>query len=657
MGQEQLRRSGSDRDVRGRKGTLAGKSTGRDGTAGTTYRLRILATSDVHAHLMDYDYTWDQPLKTAGLVRTASLIRRARSTAANVLLFDNGDFLQGSALGEVAATVALDGAGGHPVVAAMNRLAYDAVALGNHDFSYGIDFLDRALAGARFPVLCANAVRSLGKEPLDDLAYRPATTILERTLAAPDGRTEALRIGVIGLLPPQITQWERKHLAGRIQTRDCVEAARAWVPALRAGGADIVIALCHSGIGPETHISGMENAAVPLAALPGVDVVIAGHVHLPFPGPDVVPTGRIDSRRGSVCGKPAVMAGFWGSHLGQIDLDLTLGTTGWTIARHRAASRPIAVRDGRGAIRSLAGRDADLAAAIAPAHRATLAQVRQPVGRSDVALHSYFARLCDCAALQLVHEAQLGWLADWAQGTDYESLPRLSAASPFKSGGRGGPQYFTDIPPGDLALRHVHDLYTFPNSVRAVVVNGATLRAWLERSAAQFLRLVPGAADQPLFDPDAPAYNFDSLSGVSYAIDLSQPSRYTALGNVADLGARRITALSHRGRPVTADMRFLVATNNFRAAGGGQFPGLSPCATVAEPLTLTSDVIRAHIARAGHVAPQVRHGWRLAPLPPGTSAWFDTGPRAADHLGEDTGLTIEPVGETPEGFLRCRVRF
>ena len=636
---------------------MAGKSHGRDRSDGTAYRLRILATSDIHAHLMDYDYTWDQPLTTAGLVRTASLIRRARAGAANVLLFDNGDFLQGSALGEYAATAGPDVCDRHPVIAAMNRLGYDAAALGNHDFSYGIDFLDRALAGAHFPILCANAVRGLGNSPLDDLAYRPATTILERTLTAPGGQTAPLRIGLIGLLPPQITLWERKHLAGSIWTRDCVEAALAWVPRLRAGGADIVVALCHSGIGPESHASGMENAAVPLAAVPGIDVVIAGHIHLPFPGPDIAPTDRIDSLRGTVCGKPAVMAGFWGSHLGQIDLDLTLAGTRWTIARHRAASRPIAARDRRGAIRPLAGRDADLAAAVEPAHLATLARVRQPVGRSDVALHSYFARLCDCAAMQLVHDAQLDWLEDWAQGTEYEALPRLSAASPFKSGGRGGPQFFTDIPPGDLALRHVNDLYTFPNSVRAVVVNGATLRAWLERSAAQFLRLVPGAEDQPLFDPDAPAYNFDSLCGVSYRIDLSQPSRYSALGDVADLDGARITGLCHLGRPVTADMRFLVATNNFRAAGGGQFPGLSPCVTVAEPLTLTSDIIRAHIARARRVSPQVRHGWRLAPLPPGTSAWFDTGPRAADHLGDDTGLAIEPVGETPEGFLRCRVRF
>lgn len=607
---------------------------------------------------MPYDYSWDRPCDTLGLARTASLIAAARAESDNSLLFDNGDFLQGNALSDLAAEGGLDGRRTHPVIAAMNALAYDAAALGNHEFSYGLPFLVRALQGARFPVLAANAVRARGPDPLQDLAFVPPVCILNRTLTGDLGQRARLRLGVIGLMPPQAELWEAATLAGRLVTRDILQAARAWVPVLRARGADLVVALCHSGIGPDDPAPGAENAALALASqVGGIDAIIAGHVHQPFPSPEIEARAGVDPVAGALAGVPAVMAGAWGSHLGVIDLTLSRGAAGWAVTNHRAEARPISCRTDDGRVLPLVPNHPAVEVLARPAHLAALARVRAPVGHSDRPMHSYFARFADSAALQLIHEAQLEWLADVARGSAFADLPRLSAASPFKTGGRGGACHFTDIPAGDLALRHIGDLYPFPNAAAAVVVTGARLCEWLERSAAQFQTLVPGRGEQPLLDPDMPSYNVDMLAGLTYLIDVTAPARYDAQGQLIRPGGGRIRDLAWQGRPVLDGMRFLVATNSFRASGGGAYPGLDGRATVAQPLTLNSDLIRSYIARRRTIAPVPRHDWRIAPLPPGTSAWFDTGPDARAHLQDDPALQVEPIGDTADGFLRCRVQF
>ncbi len=618
------------------------------------FRLRILATSDLHAHILPYDYAADRPLPNAGLARTASLISAARAEVPNCLLVDNGDFLEGSPLGELAS---LDGylAAGHvhPVIAAMNAVGYDAATLGNHEFSYGVSFLERALSAANFPVLCANALRKRGTRPTQDHLFQPATHLLKRRLRNDAGQVADLRIGLIGLLPPQVAIWEKRNLQGRIVTRDIVEAATDWVASLKSAGADLIIALCHSGIGDSAHVPYMENAAIPLARLPGIDVLIAGHVHIAFPGPDMPQTVDIDPIRGSLCGKPVVMAGYRGSHLGVIDLDLA-NDGGWNLAGFTCEARAISGHRTGHTMATAITTDPTVEQTAAPHHAATLAFIRRPIGQSDRAMHSYFARIADCAALDLIHQAQLDWLGRATDGGTYPDLPRLSAASPFKCGGRGGPDYFTDIPVGQIALRHLCDLYVFPNSIRALVITGQMLADWLERSAAQFHRLLPGTCDQPLIDPDAPSYNFDSIAGVSYQIDPTQPPRFDQRGRLLDPLAQRVRNLRHRGQPVTADMLFTIATNSFRAAGGSGFPNMAGAQLVAEAPTLTRDILRSYVESRPLIQPRANRGWGMAPLPPGTGGWIDTGPGALAHIDEMGTLGLTPVGTTSEGFLRCR---
>ncbi|TDQ63539.1 bifunctional 2',3'-cyclic-nucleotide 2'-phosphodiesterase/3'-nucleotidase [Phaeovulum veldkampii] len=614
--------------------------------------LRIMETTDLHGHLLPYDYHADRPLPTAGLSRTASLIAAARAEAPNTLLFDNGDVLQGSALADHLA--ASGAAARHPIIAAMNLLGYDAATVGNHDFNHGLPYLRRVLSEAAFPVVCANLLAADGAQAGQPLF--PPYVLLDRVLTDGAGHRAPIRIGVIGLLPPQTLIWDHAHLAGRAITRDITETAAACLPGLRAAGADLVIALAHTGIGAPDHQPGQEDAALPLARLRGIDVLLLGHRHRVFPGPDFPPGEGVDPQRGTLYGKPAVMAGFAGSHLGLIDLVLDRRDGRWQIAAAQPEARPIFRRGAEHCIRPTVADAPGVLALAAPAHAAALADIRRPVGRCAVTLHSYFAPLAPAPGVSLVAEVQRAHVARLLARGPLAGLPVLAATAPFRCGGRSGSEAFTDIPAGSVLRRHLADLSPFPNTIQALRLTGAELADWLERAAGLFARITPGQPDQPLILRDFPIYNFDMISDASFAIDLSQPARFGPAGELAEPGAHRIRDLRVLGRPLDPLAEVIIATNSYRAAGGGQFAGTGPDRIVADAGLGIEAALIAHFAATDCVTTPAQPGWRFCPMP-GTSVLFDTGPGARDHLHDVAGLNLSPLalGLTAEGFLRYRL--
>lgn len=612
--------------------------------------LRVLATSDLHMHLLPWDYYADHPRPGVGLARTADVIAQARAAAANSILLDNGDILQGTPMGDLLADAGLARDGVHPMIRAMNSLGYDAATLGNHEFNYGLDFLMGALEGATFPLTSANVAVRAGSAPRRDRTLLSPYLLLDRVLTDASGAPQTLRIGIIGMLPPQIMIWDRDHLEGRVTTRDMVEATAAWLPEMREAGADIVVALCHSGIGAAGATAGMENAALALAALPGIDAVVSGHSHLVFPSPAFAGRPGVDLNRGTLAGKPATMPGAFGSHLGVIDLVLEPAARGWTVAGGSGRALHVAETAGHP---SPAGRAVTEAAH--SAHAATLAEVRRPVGYSAMPLNTHFAMVAPVQAARVIAEAKRWHVAEALRGTEHARLPILSTAAPFKAGGRGGPGHYTDVPAGPLALRHVADLYPFPNTICALRVSGADLAAWLERSAGAFRQITPGEADQPLLDPEFPTSSFDTIFGLTYRIDLSQPARFDVHGHLADAGASRIGDLRHAGRPVAPEDEFIVATNSYRAGGGSQFPGASPDRIVLSDGQRNRDVLQRYILTRGGLRADTAPVWRFRPMP-GTSVLFDTSPRARPLPGDPPELDILPLGPAPEGFARFRIR-
>ena len=618
--------------------------------------LRIMETTDIHVHVFPYDYYADKPRDTVGLSRTASIINGIRSEATNSLLVDNGDFLQGNPMGDyIAYERGMKDGDSHPIITAFNTVGYDAATLGNHEFNYGLDFLEKSLAGAEFPVVLANVAKEKGAGPRDDKTLVRPYAILDREIEMGDGTKHPIKIGVIGFTPPQIMNWDRKHLEGNVEARDIVETAQAYVPEMQEQGCDLIIALSHSGIGDADHTDGMENASVVLAGVDGIDALVTGHNHLVFPSPTFADRPGIDIEKGTLMGKPAVMGGFWGSHLGLLDLLLERDGNEWRVVTTTSEARPISKRNEDRSITALVGDDQKVLDSVAADHDETLAYVRRAVGKTSAPLHSYFALVADDPSVQIVSIAQKWYIEEMLKGTAHEGLPILSAAAPFKAGGRGGPEYYTDVPVGDVAIKNVADLYLYPNTVRAVRVNGAQVRGWLERSAGMFNQVEAGAKDAILLNPDFPSYNFDVMDGVTYQIDLSQPSRFGPKGEEVNPDAARIVNLAFNGAPVTDDMEFIIATNNYRASGGGAFPGALGDTIVFEAPDTNRDVIVRYIVEQGTIDPKADGNWSFAPLAD-TTVLFETGPKARDYLSDVKGVSIEDAGEGADGFAAFRIK-
>ncbi|MCF6127654.1 MULTISPECIES: bifunctional 2',3'-cyclic-nucleotide 2'-phosphodiesterase/3'-nucleotidase [Mesorhizobium] len=623
---------------------------------GNQAHLRIMETTDIHVNVLPYDYYADKTNDTLGLSRTASLIDAVRKEAVNSMLIDNGDLLQGNPMGDyIAYEKGLKDGDLHPIMKGMNLLGYECSTLGNHEFNYGLSFLDKVLAGANFPFVCANLIRGteLAANPRDDKLYLKPYVILDKKIKDGSGAEQPIRIGIIGFVPPQIMVWDLKNLEGNVKTRDIVEAAKAWVPQMKEEGADIVLALSHSGIDVKQGDM-MENASFFVAGVDGIDAVFTGHQHLVFPGKkDFQSLDGVDTQKGTLQGKPAVMGGFWGSHMGLIDLMLERDGSKWKVVSATSEARPIFERlDNKN--KPTVPDDKRIIAALDQDHQATLAYVRRPVGKTSAPLYSYFALVADDPSVQVVSQAQTWYLRDILKNTQWKDVPLLSAAAPFKAGGRNGADYYTDVPAGDIAIKNVADLYLYPNTVRAVEITGAQVKEWLEMSAGIFNRIEPDKADQALINTNFPSYNFDVIDGVTYKIDLSQPSKYDAKGGLANAGANRIVDLSFDGKPIDPKQKFVIATNNYRAGGGGNFPDINASKIIYEAPDTNRDVIVRYIVSEGTINPSADDNWSFAPLP-GASAVFETGPRAKDFIAQVKSLKIEPAGEGEAGFAKYRI--
>jgi 2',3'-cyclic-nucleotide 2'-phosphodiesterase/3'-nucleotidase len=408
-------------------------------------------------------------------------------------------------------------------------------------------------------------------------------------------------------------QWDRIHLLGRVAPLDIPQTARTLVPKMRAEGADVVVVIAHSGFEFGETVFFAENTVARLAEVPGVNAILFGHSHGEFPGRFFNRHAKVDLDRGTINGVPAVMPGFWGSHLGVMDLVLDKSSGSWQVTDGRGALRPVYDRSTR---KPLAEPDPAVAELIKTEHEGTLAFVRAEVAQTLAPIYSYFAQVLDDPSVQLVSLAQLAYGKKALAGTAFEKLPLLSAAAPFKTGGRGGANYFTDIPTGPIAVRNVADLYVYPNTVTIVKLNGAQVREWLEMSAAAFNRINPaGPPEQDLINSSFPSYNFDTIDGVTYRIDVTQAARYERSGKRVGPDAHRIQDLRFQGLPIDEKAEFAVVTNNYRASGGGAFPGLDGTNIILSAPDENRQALLEYLQATRQVQPSADGNWRIQPVP------------------------------------------
>lgn len=560
-------------------------------------KLRILATTDLHMNILPYDYHADRTVGGWGLSRTAKLIDVARAETANVVLLDNGDCLFGSALGEGRAAVMDDQV--HPMIHAMNHLNYDAMNLGNHDFDQGQAAMFRAIKGAGFPVLTANAMLPDDATQARIMPY----ALLPRQVEDNQGHMHDLTIGVIGFLPPNSL-----HQA-RIATADILETAQRCVPQMKAQGADVVIVLAHSGMGAEAHSPDMENVLLPLSQVEGIDAMIGGHTHQVFPaiGTDV---------DGVLNGVPTVMPGFWGYHLGIIDLAIDRRDGQWTVSHGEASLRSVSDEAA-----TLAPAKCSFEALFADLHNDTREAMQAMVGETARPLNNYLTLVGADSATRLVQQAMLDHARLCQEALELPDLPILAASAAFKSGGFGGADYYTALPSGPLTQRSLADLYMFPNSFAMVRVTGAFMRNWLERSCSIFNQVLPRQKAVQLKDDGVPGYIHESVLGLTYQVDLSQPSRFTPAGELRSVDAQRIKDLKHNGQLVRDDDAFLLATTDYRVLGGGNYP-LPEAADVlpVAPLEIR-DLLADYVANLGSIDVDAAPIWQFQPVPD-ASVWF-----------------------------------
>ena len=569
-----------------------GATTALTQTAGPSrVELVVASTTDVHGRLRGWDYFGDVADPVRGLTRAATIVDSVRgANPGRVVLVDAGDLLQGNPMTYVAARV--DTGGIHPVMAAMNAMGYDAAAVGNHEFNYGLPTLRRALRHATFPFLAANA-RLVGKE-------RPLfsrSRIVQRA---------GVRVGIVGATTPGSMVWDRDNLRGRVRVGDILPAVRSEVAAVRRRGAEVVVVVMHSGLdGPssyDTLTTGVpsENVAARVAReVPGVDLVVFGHSHR-----EVADT--------TINGVLVVQPRNWATSVSVATI---------TVERSGARWRPVARR---GVIVRAAGHaeHPGVVAAVEAKHQATVAWVNQTLGTTPVAWRGDSARVMDTPLIDFILEVERK-----VTGAD------LAATAAFDLN--------ASLDSGDVTVAEVARLYPYDNTLRAIRITGKQLREFLEYSARYYRTIGTPEGTQSLVDGAVPGYNFDIVAGADYTLDLSKP-----------LGAR-VTRLEVRGRPVRDGDSFTMALNNYRQTGGGGFAMLHGAPIVYDRQEEIRDLLIAEVRRRKTLRPEDYHipNWRLEPASAVDGAYramraspFDSSGRAPavspSHLSSGRWLRI-----------------
>jgi 2',3'-cyclic-nucleotide 2'-phosphodiesterase / 3'-nucleotidase / 5'-nucleotidase len=439
--------------------------------------LVIAATTDVHGRLRAWDYYSNTPDSAHSLASAATVVDSVRAAnPGRVILVDAGDLLQGNPLDYVAARLRPNEP--HPVIAAMNAMAYDASAIGNHEFNYGLATLDRAIGEARFPFLAANAFTPDGKR-----AYR-SSVMVERA---------GVRVAIVGATTPGSMLWDRDNLRGHLVIRDIVPEVRAAVGEARRAGAEVVVVTVHSGLNEpasyDTVSTGVasENVAARLAReIPGIDVVVYGHSHKEMADTTIGSTLLMQPKN-------------WAASVGVAHLQLVRQGGHWRVAsKHSALVRSVRHRE-----------DSMVVAATEAMHRATIAYVTTAIGSTPVAWRADSARVSDTPLIDFVLEVERA-----ATGAQLASTAAFSLDA--------------SIDPGPITVSRIAALYPYDNTLREIRISGRQLKEYLEQSAKYYKSYSSGA---PVVNDSVPGFNFDIVAGVDYTLDISRPvgSRVTRL--------------------------------------------------------------------------------------------------------------------------------
>jgi 2',3'-cyclic-nucleotide 2'-phosphodiesterase/3'-nucleotidase len=537
-----------------------------------TWSFSILGTTDLHSHVFDWDYYLDKAYSdskgnSVGVARVATLIKQQRKAKGegHVLLVDAGDIIQGTSLGYYFARVdPITSGSKHPMATAMNHMRYDAAALGNHEFNYGIDTLRKFEQQCHFPLLGANALDAKTLRP----AFAPYTVKKIRVPGAPD-----IKVGILGLTNPGIALWDKDNVSGKMVFPGLVEQAKKYVPRLRALGCDVVFLTDHSGLDGSSsygdELPYVENASNLVAEqVPGIDAILVGHTHVEIPSYTVKNEETGDD---VLLSEPYC----WGYRLSVFDFELELVRGQWKITSKTAQTLNPNTVDEDPEIKKLLEAD----------HELVVKYVNTSVGTCTEDLSAAESCWKDVPIMDFIQQVQMDSVKAGLSTAD-AALPLISVAAPFSR--------TADIPKGSVTIKDIAGLYIYDNTLYGKKLTGAQLKDYLEYAAKYYHQVPAGTKVDTTTLTNANSfwdYMYDVAAGVSYDIDIAQAE------------GSRIKNLTYNGTSVTDDQVFVVAVNNYRANGGSGYPHIASAETVYSATDQVRDLMIAYVTAKGALDP------------------------------------------------------
>ncbi|MFF4257505.1 bifunctional metallophosphatase/5'-nucleotidase [Streptomyces sp. NPDC001663] len=552
-----------------------------------TWSFSILGTTDLHSHVFNWDYYSnkaysDSKGNTYGIARIATLVKqqRAQKGEDRVLLVDAGDIIQGTSLAYYYANVdpitGKDGKPGpkHPMAVAMNEMRYDAAALGNHEFNYGIDVLRAFERQCHFPLLGANALDAKTLKP----AFPPYTVKCIKVPGAPD-----IKVGILGLTNPGIALWDKDNVSGKMVFPGLVEQAKKYVPRLRALGCDVVFLTDHSGLDGSTswgdELPYVENASNLVAEqVPGIDAILVGHTHVD------VPTYTVKNEE---TGEDVLLSEpyCYGYRLSVFDFELELHHGCWKVTGKTATTLNS----------NTVAEDARITELLEADHDLVVKYVNTAIGTCTEDMSTAEACWKDVPAIDFIHQVQMEAVKSGLSTSD-AALPLISVAACFSR--------TADIPKGDVTIRDVAGLYIYENTLYGKKLTGAQLKDYLEFAAKYYHQVPSGTKVDTSTLTNANSfwdYMYDTAAGVSYDID------------IAAAEGSRIKNLTYNGAAVADDQIFVVAVNNYRANGGSGYPHIADAETAYSSTNQVRDLMIAYATAKGTIDPSTfaATNWKL----------------------------------------------
>jgi len=512
-----------------------------------TVHLTILGTTDVHGNIYNWSYE-DQKEDNVGFAMIYSVVKAVRQENPNTILLDNGDTTQGTILTDDLYNTELVNEL-HPIMDVMNFMGYDAMTLGNHEFNFGTDFIDKLVKEADFPILGANIYyKSDGKN-----FVKPYTV---KEIAG-------IKVGILGFATPNIPRWDGPKVT-HLQFEAMHTAAQKYIKELKEKeGVDLIVVSCHAGLEGEYDAGGGDSVRKLIETNPEIDVALIGHDHK-----------SVTDTVGNTIVGGAVNAG---KEVVRFDLYLRKNGDGWQVVDKAVQLIDVSQYEPSEEIREYAKKY----------HDNTLEFIDEVIGyaATDFLPKQEVkdipeAQIRDTALIDLINNVQLKY-----SGAD------ISAAALF--------QNKTDLKAGPITYANLFDIYKYPNTLKVVEVTGKELKDYMEWSARYYNTFKPGDVTIS-FDPNIRGYLYDMFQGVEYKIDISKPV------------GERIVDLKFKGEPVKPDDKFKLALNDYRLSvlvGTGVFPEKTEIYDSA-PKSLRS-MIADYIREKGTIEPEVDNNWEI----------------------------------------------